>query len=293
MTVRIINRGIFLTALLLCIPAGAATAQETIRGTQMTEDDLPNQLSNNTPADANKVMQNLGSILQSLQGVTKLHLYQNGEHKGSSILANVMLLDTGYAALVWSENGSDNVYLGGDNREVYYESQDCSGPAYTDSRIIKYKAHLGEKGYLLAFKNVKKAFVQSVSSSSTDFLMKSYQSESGYEEPVCEVYNEAEGYCESFSCASYTCYGGDPYQEFYVADPSYCEPSQEYYCDTPNYEYIPAGTCQSTASWGFPEGFYWSGYPVTANNAGVTGVSVGECGASSDLCLPNANLVSE
>ena len=280
MTVRIINRSIFLTALLLCIPAGAATAQETIRGTQMTKDDLPNQISNNTPADANKVMENLGSILQALQGVTKLHLYQNGEHKGSSILANVMLLDTGYAALVWSEHGSDDVFLKGDDaKEIYYESNDCSGTAYIDKNVFKYNVHLGEKGYLLWFENpwsgnVGKTFVQtSHSPASGSTVLNSFRA---------------------------------PYEYFVeVCDPANPERDPDYgYCLYPySYDFIPAGTCISGAEAGVPDGqsieltqFMYGGeyFPFLENDASISGVTTAACTSDeSEMCLPNAVLVSE
>ena len=113
---------------------------------------VPHEFRAGDPAKSSEVNENFGAILEAIGRITSLHLYQDGAHKGRSVLLNVMLLDSGYATLVFQEPGNPVVYLiEHGSLGAWYASNDCSGQGYVRDPVLEFDTGSGEQGYLVQF----------------------------------------------------------------------------------------------------------------------------------------------
>ena len=143
------NRVISKLLAVLCLICGNALAEQV---------SVPHTFQSGTPAKADEVNANFSALVQALEGIKSLHLYQNNVHKGKSLLLNVMKLDTGFLAAPFKDSGSTNVYLLKNKADMLYQSTDCTGAAYLEKPVNKVDVHTGEEGYLFALNDMPNAY---------------------------------------------------------------------------------------------------------------------------------------
>jgi hypothetical protein len=134
---------------------------------------VPYTFQPGTPAKAGEVNANFSSLVQVLEGIKSLHLYQNNMHKGKSVLLNVMKLDSGYLAAPFTESGNSNVYLLKNKADMLYQSTDCTGAAYLKKPVNKVDIHTGELGYLFALNDMPDAYTSGLANTGQTVTLKS------------------------------------------------------------------------------------------------------------------------
>lgn len=251
---------------------------------------VPHTFNDGSPAIADEVNANFQSILKVLGGMKRQHLYQNSALVGSAVIANVLKLNSSYLTIVEKPRGDSTIYLREFFDDLFYETYDCTGVAYT-TETVEIDLLIGEIGAVVAVGD--QAYYQDFSVTAATPTVNSRQLKKGFcRGPLSEGFAQASTYSDGDG----PCAGWAPATEYVQEDVIY---------DYTEYPYLETPVCQSWEQ--HLESYSNSGYSflglntskslyrLVLNNPAVTGITTQPCTYKSEpaVCLPNASLVAE
>ena len=113
---------------------------------------VPHTFSPNTPAKASEVNANMQALADAIKNIKNVNLYQNNVKIGSSVLANLIKLNSGYLVVASKKKGATNIYLKSGMDALYYTSNNCSGTTYAAKGLTE-DLLVGEVGAIGAFRD--------------------------------------------------------------------------------------------------------------------------------------------
>ena len=180
---------------------------------------IPHEFQPGTPANANEVNENFGSLVQALSQIKTLNLYQNNAHKGKALLFNFILLNSGYLTAPYKFNTSSNIYLKNIEKDIFFAASDCTGQPYIETPL-ELDFHAGEVGILAGIRN--QAYTMSLPSAGQTISVGSYYSDgfTWYDETnnYQAVYEPAG--CHAISLYSKQYYSAIPPAPLYSVQPN-------------------------------------------------------------------------
>lgn len=113
---------------------------------------VPHAFTPNTPAKASEVNSNLQALATAINNLKHVKLYQNNVKVGSSVLINLVKLDSGYLVLADKKKASANIYVAKALDTLVYTTNNCTGTAYT-GRTLEEDIGSGEIGVIAGYRD--------------------------------------------------------------------------------------------------------------------------------------------